>query len=561
MDGNPDRGINESDRIRNLHNGTKRRSGNKNSSSGDVRRSEYDPFLHSPSQRRSPDGFPRLSGNDQKRGPPSDLALGFWSQGVANWRALQTRSNGSKKNSNSTALIKEPSNPPTARDTAGFAPTHSRDQLHRSGVQSFVESDAISAPPSGVDHLARPVPDSPVAVFDEIPEYKHEPLRPSPGKFMGTAAPDVGASDQPSELKAQTLPSIISARGSKSPTKSCGGKEYDASKGADAMSLHAGRSGSTVMSHVEIEDGETKHAILTDPALSTSVYSSRGWDSGLSLQKQPFTPPKPSQVPKHDESSSAKATPHFPEPQSVTPITPTRNPRIRHSKSLSAEAAAFHPRLPSRSPTTPTRSYGNGDGKSVSFGNGHPNTGYVSVMPNTRFGQRSLWPPRQTSSGTPSVPVESSAFQDSGGGSQSFSDPHYPEPQQHTPGGQGQYFDIPVLMTSQMPTQSCHSLGPNIPPFPSSIHSCNNNMIHYNAQVYGQGEQNAEYSQSNHFDSYPPSQVANAVPNAADLHQNGNMYTQDTNGYGPRYYSNHTDPSHQVFFCPLRIDYAGLTKT
>ncbi|KAF6238459.1 hypothetical protein HO173_003426 [Letharia columbiana] len=65
-------------------------------------------------------------------------------------------------------------------------------------------------------------------------------------------------------------------------------------------------------------------------------------------------------------------------------------------------------------------------------------------------------------------------------------------------------------------------------------------------QAYNSGEQNAEYSQSNHFDSYPPSQVANAVPNAADLHQNGNMYTQDTNGYGPRYYSNHTDPSHQL---------------
>ena len=48
-----------------------------------------------------------------------------------------------------------------------------------------------------------------------------------------------------------------------------------------------------------------------------------------------------------------------------------------------------------------------------------------------------------------------------------------------------------------------------------------------------------------------PPQAASAPPNASDIQQNGSMFTQDSNGYGPRYYSNHTDPTHQVDFCPL----------
>ena len=137
---------------------------------------------------------------------------------------------------------------------------------------------------------------------------------------------------------------------------------------------------------------------------------------------------------------------------------------------------------------------------------------------------------------------------------------HYPEPHQHTPEGQGQYFDPQVSMPSLMPARFSNPFSSHVPPFPSLMRTSDNNTMHQNAQVYKQGEQNAEYSQSNHFDSYTTSQAPNAASNAADLHQNGNMYTQDTNGYGPRYYSNHTDPAHQVNFCPLRIDSAGLIK-
>lgn len=543
-----DRGINENDRNLDLHKGTTRRTGNKNTSPEEVQGSEHDPFLRSPSQHRSPDGFPRLSGNDQKRWPRSDLASDFWSQGVANWRAFDHYSNKNQTISDSTALIKEHSNPPTDRDTAESAPTHPRDQLYCSRIYSYLEWDGTSAPSSGADHLARQVPESSVTVFDEIPVHKNEPLCPSLGTPIEIIAPDVGARDQSLDLEAQQLRSTVSPSVTKSPTKSRDGKEHDSLMGADAMSLHTGRAGSTITSHLQIEDEILGHG-KTKPATGLFLPNQR---------RNPYTPPRPSQVLERTNSSSAKDTSHTFEPRSVTPFTPERNRRIRHPRSLSMESPASHPSPPSSSPTKPRMSYSNDHGRSVSIRTGHSNPTYVSVMPNTPLGHGSLRHSRQSSMGTPPVPVESGTFKYTGEASRLFIDPHYPVPHQHTPEGQGQCFDTPGLMPPQMPTQFCDSLGADLPLFSSPIHAFDNNTLHYNTQTYEQGEQNAEYSQSNHFDSYATSQAANAAPNATDLHQNGNMYTQDTNGYGPRYYSNHTASSHQVRLYLLRIGFVGL---
>lgn len=573
MDENPDKGINKNDRIPDLKKGASRRSGNKKTSPKDGHGSDYDPFLPLSSARRSPDGFPMLSGNDRKRGPRSDSASDFWSQGVANWRALDTRSNGHEKTSDSAALVNETGYPPTDKDTAKSLPTYSRDQLDRSRIPSFLESDGTSASSSGVDHLARPVPDSSVTVFDEIPDHKNEPLCPSLENPMESLAPDVGTRDQSLEihsleLRAQKRRRSISASVSDSPTKPPGGKDYDSLMGAD-VPLHAGRAGSTITSHPEVEDdlqgspgiGNLKPAISAGPECSDGAYSRPGWGTGPLLPKQrgnaPYTPPKLSQAPKHNESSSAKAASHLSEPRSVTPITPTRIHRIRHPN---VETPAFHPSPPSSSPTTPTGSYSKGHGRSVSIGTGHSNPSYVSVMPNTPISRRGLQSSRQSSMGTPSVPVGSGAFSSYGGASQPLIVSHYPTPHQHTPERQGQCFNHQEPTPLPLPIHFRNYLGPIMSPFSSPMHPSSSNTIRYNTQVYKQGEQNAEYSQPNHFDSYAAPQVANAGPNAADLHQNGNMYTQDTNSYGPRYYSNHADPSHQVHFYPMRIDNAELIK-
>ena len=539
MDEHPDRGINESDRIPDLEKGTTRRSSTEKFSPEDVRGSENDPFLPLPSQRRTPDGFPRLSRNDRNREPRSNLASNVWNQGFSIWRALDIRSTGNGKVSDSAALIKEPGHPPTDRDAAESSPAYSRDQLHRSRILSFLESNSTSAPSSGVD---RPAPDSSVTALDEFPNHRNKPLRPSLKNLMETLAPDVGARDQSLERQAQ-----------KRRAKSPGGKEYVSLLGADAMPLHAGRAGSTTTSHLEIEDdlrglpvtGNPKPADFTTPEYSDRASPRPGRGTGPPIlrlgQDPPYKPAYPSRVQKH-----AKAASHPSESQSVAPITPTRDNRSRHLKSLSAEAEAFHPSPPFNYPTTPTRSYGKGHGKghkgSVNIRSRHYNSSYVR-------------PPEQSSTGTPSVPVESGAFK---GPSVVHSD--YPKPHQHTPEGQGQSFRRQGPMPLPLPTQIYGPLGPNMSPFPSPMHPFNCTPIHYSTQVYKQGEPNPEFSHPNHFDSYAASQVANATPNAADLHHNGNIYTQDTNSYGPRYYSNHADPSHQVHFYPVGTDYAELIK-
>ncbi len=546
MDEHPDRSVNESDRTPDLEKGTTRRSSNENFSPEDVRGSENDPFLPLPSQRRTPDGFPRLSRNDQNREPRSNLASNVWSQRVSKWRAPDFRSTGNGKLSDSAALIKEPGHPPTDRDAAESSPTYSRDQLHRSRILSFLESDSTSARSSGVD---RPAPDSAVTALDEFSDHRNEPLRPTLENLMETLAPDVEARDQSLERQAQKRRSTILASASDSPAKSPGSKEHGSLLGADAMPLHAGRAGSTTTSHLEIEDdlrglpvtGNPKPNIPTAPACSDRPSPRPGRGTGPPIlrpgQDPPYKPAYPSRVRNH-----AKASSHPSESQSVAPITPTRYNRSRHLKPLSAEAEAFHPGPPLSYPTTPTRSYGKGHGKdhkgSVSIRSRHSNSSYP-------------WPPEQSSMGTPSVPVEPGAFK-----GPSFLHSNYPKPHQHTPEGQGQSFGRQGSMPLPLLTQIYGPLGPNMSPFPSPMHSFNRTPTHYNTQVYKQGEPNSEFSHPNHFDSYAASQVANATPNAADLHHNGNIYTQDTNSYGPRYYSNHADPSHQVNFDPVRTDNA-----
>lgn len=571
MDGTPDSGITEGDKATDIHKEDMCGRGNENISPEDVQESEHDPFLCSQDPRCSPDGFPGLSGNHRKHGRRSDQASDFWSRGVAIWRALDTRSNGSKRIGDSNSLTKESGNPATEGDTAESVPTRSRDQLHCSKILSSLESDSTSAIPPRVDHQARPVPNSSDPDLKKVSNSRSEPLGPPPEDPSRSSASDVAGPVQSVELEIKKCRSTTAASVSNSPTKSRGGDEYDQLKGADDIPLHADRVGISITTHVEIEDdlqvppctGKSKPPIPTGPRLHYRPSSRPSWGSELYPPKRRQnleTPPKPSLEPRYKESSSAKTTSRLSESPSVTPITPitpTSNRRIQHLKSLSADAPAFHPRSPSSSPITPINSYRNDHKRSVSIGSRRSFPSHVSVMPKTPSRQHSVRHSRHTSMGTPSIPIESGVLRNLGAPSQPSPGYYYPEPHQHTPKGQGQVFDIQGSIPLQMPAQFSDSFSPNMPPLSSSIHSSNNNIIYQNAQVYEQGEHDAEYSQSNHFDSYTTSQAANAAPNAADLHQNGNIYTQDTNGYGPRYYSNHTDPTHQVCFCPLRIDHAG----
>ncbi|CAD6570943.1 MAG: PAB-dependent poly(A)-specific ribonuclease subunit 3 [Alectoria sarmentosa] len=557
MDENLDRGINENDRILDLHEGTTHRSGHKKVYPEGVHGSKYD-SSRSPSQRRFPDGFTELSGNDQSRAPRSGPASNVWSPGVANWRASDTRSTSNKNISDSTALIKEPGNPPTTRDTTESAPAHSRDQLHHSRILSFLGSEDTPASSFEADHLdqlARTAIDSFVTVFDEIPDHKNEPLPHSLENPMAILASEIGARDHSSKIESQKLRSTISGSVSMSPTRSRGGKEYESLMDADDVSLHAGRAKSTIASHMEIEDGLLglglpKKTSLADPPAPDSATG----PVLVQVGAQDYFSPSNDEIRVHRgnhlkyQKTTYSPAPRLPlsEPRFVTPISPTNERRVQHPKSLSAEAPAFNSSPPSSLPMTPTRSSNNGHGRSVSLETGQSNPTYVSVMSNTPLRHHSLRPSQQSTTGTTSIPVETGVFKNSGGASQSVIYPQFPEPHQHTPEVQGQYFDTQGSMPPQMPTQFYDSLRPNMPPFSSHMHSLDNSTIHYNAQIDQQGEQNAEYSQSNHFDSYATSQAANAAPDAADLHPNGNIYAQDTNGYGPRYYSNHTDPSHQL---------------
>lgn len=218
-DRNPDRGTNGSDKIQERHKGVRRRSVNKDTSPEDVHESESEPLLSSPSQHRSPDGFPRLLGNDQERGSRPNHASKFWSQ-------LGRRSNGDRKVSDSTARIKEPANPPTEKDTAESVTTSSGDQLHRSKI---LETNGTSTSSSGVDHQARAsgspvVSGSHVGATDPPARGTRSPARvsyleshcPSPQKSKETLTPDVGTREQSVEIEAQKRlifpPSLVPAK-------------------------------------------------------------------------------------------------------------------------------------------------------------------------------------------------------------------------------------------------------------------------------------------------------------------------------------------------------------
>lgn len=339
-------------------------------------------------------------------------------------------------------------------------------------------------------------------------------------------------------------------------------------RGANAVPLHAEDVRGTVTTPQN--PGQKKRPRVQRKSMIPGLNKQAS--SSLSPPKRQQTPEKPSEpshAPQHNVSSSAKATSHLFEPHSITPITPTRNKKIQHLKSLSADAPVFCPSPTSSSPATLISPYRKDHERSVSHGSFDYFPSYGSVMPETPYRQSGAQHARQTSMETPFTPIELRNLGHPGAPLQPSLGHHYPGPHQHTPEGQGQYFDnqgsmppfMPPSMSPFMPSHFSGSFSPNIPPFPYSVDYSNNDAIDQNAQVYKQGEQNAEYSQSNHFDSYASSQAANAAPNAADLHQNGNMYTQDTNGFGPRFYSNHTDPAHQVRLCPVRMGHARLMKT
>ena len=266
--------------------------------------------------------------------------------------------------------------------------------------------------------------------------------------------------------------------------------------------------------------------------------------------------PKPQNVPQNN-----LAPPHLSDiPRSVTPVTPTKNLRNRHPESLSAQAAPYHPDPPLGAPIAP-QSFQSNRGGSVGIGSRYPEANFASMMPITPLRQYPLSHSRQTSMGTPSTPVESGAFTPPGLSSPCFNGPCYPEPHQHTPERQAQVFGTRELLPSQIPAAySPPSFGPSMPPLFRPKHSFRNARIRQNAEVYEQIEPNVEYSQPNNFESFPTPQATNATPNGADLHQNGSMYAQDTNGYGPRFYSNHTDPAHQVRVRSLHRNRAGLIE-
>ena len=567
MSGNPDRGITKGNKIPDLHQGLTSEKGNENKSPEDVHESEHD-------QSRSPDGFPRLSGSNRKRGSHSDPASEFWSQGLAKLKAPDTRSKGNRKDGETAARTKESCDPPTERDTAKSASTKPKDELHSPKLVFFPKPDIPSAISSKTDNQAQPLSSSSISVSNKIPNNENEPTSLPRGRPLGLRDLDVGAVDQSLEVEDKKCRSPTPANVSCPPTESLIGNENESSKDVDAIPSHTEPVSSTGMACVKNEDSlPVRPAIQkTEPAMPIdlspkSKTSCLSGDPGLSSPKPRQTletPSKTFDTPKRSGLSTLSPTSQPFEPRSTIPITPNTprgNSRIEHLKSLSADASAGHS-SPSSDSSTAARSYYRHDHeRSVSLGSAQPSPSYVSRTPKTPRRQHNPHHFKQHSMRNLPIPSESGVLRSFGASSQPSPAHLYPAPKQHTPEGQGQFLDIQGSMPLPMPAHFPHPISPNGPHFPSSLHSFHNNIIHQNAQVYKQGEQNAEYSQSNHFDSYATSQAANAAPNTADLHQSGNIYTQDTNGFGPRYYSNHTDPTHQARLCPLRKDHAKLIKT
>ena len=567
MSGNPDRGITKSNKIPDLHQGLTSKRGNENNSPEDVHESEHD-------QNCSPDGFPRLSGSNRERGSGSDPASEFWSQGLAKLKARDTRSKGNGKDGGTAAPIKESCNPPPERGTAKSASTKPRDELHRPRLLFFPEPDITSAISSKTDNQAQPLPSPSISVSKKVPNIKNEPTSLPLDHPLGLRALDVGAVDQSLEVEAKKCRSPTPANVSCPPTESLIGNEYDASKDVDAIQSHTEPVSSTGMTCVKNEDSlpvrpaiqEIEPAMPIDPS-SKSKTSCLSGDSGLSPPKPRQTletPSKPFDTPKLSGLSTLSPFSRPFEPRSTIPITPNTsgsNRKIEHLKSLSADASAGHSSPSSGSSTAPRSYYRHDHERSVSLGSAQPSPSYVLGTPKTPYQRHNRHHFKQKSMRNLPIPSESGVPLSLGESSQPSPAHLYPAPKQHTPEGQGQYLDIQGFMPLPMPSHFPHLISPNRPLSPSPLHSFHKNTIHQNAQVYKQGEQNADYSQSDQFDSYATSQAANTAPNTADLHQSGNIYTQDANGYGPRYFSNHTDPTHQARLCPLRKDHAKLIKT
>ena len=546
--------------------GTTHRSGNENASPEDFHAPEPD-FRH---QDRPLDDSAELPDGDRECGPRSDAASEFWSQGVAKWRANDKRRIGDL-----TALTKKPVNPPAKTDIAESALARSKDPSCHSWVLGPVEFDSASPISSEADHFARPVPNSSTTVLDETlhtstqnrvvglaPDNarRDQPAKPEAQKFYSTVEPrnlsprDGAATLYRVTLKASKRRSPISPSVSIPPTGPSGSSDYRSLMGTNAISLRAGRTKSIITDHLEYGDGLQSRAGTETPKPSihtrlipiTGDSSPPSPGSAVSHKQRQIqdTSFKSSPLAMHDESSSLIATLQASKPSSVVPITPLRAPRSMRPKFPSAEAAAFSPSASSRTPATPMKSH----------------TEYFSrpFMPNTPLQERRLGHSRQLSVGPPSRPIGPRFLQSSEASSQHFTNPRYPEPHQHTPEERAQYFDIRRSVPHPVPASFYEPLRPSMPRFPSSMSSFANNTIYQNAQLYQQGEHNAEYSQSDHFDAYGSSQGANSAHNPADLHQSGNLYIQETNGYGPRYYSNHADPAHQVFLYSLLIDCVRL---
>lgn len=421
-----------------------------------------------------------------------------------------------------------------------------------------------------------------------------ESLCPSPQKIKETLAPHVGTHEQSIEIEAQKR-LVVPANVPIFSNKSRAGKERDPLVCDNATSMHNGHRESTPTSFLDIVDnlqcpqntGNPKPAGSISPASRNPANTDTGWHSGFlpaDSRRHLPTPSEPSQISEDNKSpSSAKATSHPSQPLSITPPTAPKSHRVQHLKSHSAEASEFHPRLPPTGPknhrvqhlksysaeapiyrpmlapsmpTTPTCTYGNGHRRSASIKMMQSNPSFSSP--------RRTRPRRQPRVGTPSFSGGSGRFQNPGP-PHLLTGSHYPAPRQHTPQGQGQYFATSGSTPYQMATQIRQPVDRNMAPlpspmFPSSMPPSDFGTPRINAHGYGQDEENVEYSQINHFDSYATPQAASAAPNGSEPQQNGSIYTQDTNGYGPTYYTNHTDPTHQVNSCPLRADHAGLIK-
>ena len=566
MSGNPDRGITKSNKSPDLHQDLTDKKGNENNSPEDVHGSKHDSSC-------SPNEFPGLPGSNRQRVSRSDRASEFWSQGLANLKALDTRSKGDRKDGEVAALIKEARNRLARRDPAKSASTYPRDKSHGPRLLFFPEPDIPSAISSKKDNQAQPLPDSSISASKKTPNVENEPTSLPQGHPLRLPDLDAGVVDQSLEVEAEKGRSPTPASVSSPPKKSLLGNEHESSKDADAIPPHTDPVSSTGITCVKNEDTLLVRPAIEkiEPALPISPSpksknSCLSADSGLSPPKPrqtPETPSKPSNTSQHNGLFLISPIARPLEPCSILSISsnkPSAKTMIERLKSRSAHASPGHSSPSSGSPTAPRSHYRQDHESSVSLGSGQPSPSYVSVMPKTPYWQHNPRYFRQNGMGTLPIPSESGVHTDPRESSQPPPAHLYPAPKQHPPEGQGQFFDVQRCMPLPMPAHSPHPISPIRPHFPSSLHSFRNHTIHQHAQVYEQGEQNAEYSQSNHFDSYATSQAANAAPNTADLHQNGNIYTQDTNVYGPRYYSNHTDPTHQARLCPLRKGHVKLTK-